>query len=708
MLPAPLRAAGRALARAVTSGAGAGAFALAALFAAELIAGASLQMMGVHDDELQKTLIARYGPAVAAQQAAILAFYLAIGALYGGTVAAALGAWERVRGRPRTRRRRWLLAAAGALAIEGWRLAVAVIRYPQLFVESLYAHGGLRRALQVALTDHVPLAAAEAAGWVALAVLLLGPLATARGRAWLRALPRRRTLAVAAACAIVPAAAAAFAPLRHPRPAAPSDPPNILILAVDSLRADRVGPGHERVAPRLAGLATRGVRFEHAYVTLPRTFPSWVTLLSGRWPHHHGIRHMFPNADDRRAIGPLLPAALAARGYSTAVVSDFAGEIFSRLDAGFQTRRVPSFDLRVIISQAGLNLHPALVPYAASAAGHRVATSLAAAPDNADPDRLADQVIATLREQSARGPFLLTAFFSAPHFPYAAPNPYYRRFTARDYQGRFRYSKPTVGLDGAEGEITDRDVAQVRALYDGAISAVDDAIGRVLDELDRQGLADRTIVVVLADHGENLFEDGRGMGHGDHILGDQALHIPLVVYDPVHKFPAHAVPGLVRDVDLAPTLAALAGARVDHPDGTDLAPLLRGERPDLGLTAYAETELWMVQEGPGFHPDERLPYPPLPALVTATPDDDIVIAPSLRDLVIVAKHRALRTDRWKLHYVPTRAGVRWTLHDLAADPADLVDVAAQHPDVLADLQRRLYRWMTEDGSTVQAGFVVPP
>ncbi len=701
------RAALRAIGRALSSGAVAGAYVMALVFAVELASAAGFQMMGVHDAQVQQMAISRYGRRIAIQQAEVLGFYLAVGALYGAVVDGALRLWARARGRAASRARRFFAAAGGALAIEAWRLAVAVVRYPQLFNDALYGRGGWRRALQVALTEHAPRWAVEAVGWAALAALVLGPLATARGKAWAARAVRRwryRLLVPPLAVGVI-AAAAGRAP--SAAPPAPGTPPNLLVIAVDSLRADHVGPGHARVAPHLAALASRGVRFDAAYVSLPRTFPSWVTLLTGRWPQHHGVRTMFPDAAQRRAAGPFLPSLLAARGYRTAVVSDFSGEIFSRLDAGFAVRDVPFFDAETIARQAGLNLHPALVPYAASRVGHAAASSLAAAPDNADPDRLADRVIDTLRRESARGPFFVTAFFSAPHFPYAAPDPWYRRFTSPGYRGPFRYQKPVAVLGMSDAGVTDEDVAQVRALYDGAVAAVDDAVGRILDELSRSGLADHTIVVLLADHGEGLYEPGRGMGHGEHLHGDQVVHIPLVVWDPVHRFPAHAVPGIVRDVDLAPTLAALVGAEVPRADGVDLRPLLDGARASLDLTAYGETGIWFVSEGPGFRPGERLPYPPLPDLVAIQPDDDVVLNPTLRELAVVGKHRIVRDERWKLYYQPTREGVKWSLFDLAQDPDERTDVAAQHPDQLARLQRKLYDWMTLDGSTVENGFVVP-
>src|SRR5262249_4209713 len=164
----------------------------------------------------------------------------------------------------------------------------------------------------------------------------------------------------------------------------------VLSVGVDSLRADRVGPGRGDVTPHLAVLAARSVVFDAAHVTIPRTFPSWATLLSGRWPAHHGIRHMFPPAAERAAVGTMLPSRMSEHGLQAAVVSDFSGEIFSRLGAGFTERDVPPFDMRVVLSQAGFNLHPLIAPFVASRWGHRLFPALGAAPENADPDRLAD------------------------------------------------------------------------------------------------------------------------------------------------------------------------------------------------------------------------------------------------------------------------------------------------------------------------------
>ena len=124
--------------------------------------------------------------------------------------------------------------------------------------------------------------------------------------------------------------------------------------------------------------------------------------------------------------------------------------------------------------------------------------------------------------------------------------------------------------------------------------------------------------MVLADHGENLYDEpGRGVGHGDHLEGDPSLRVPLVIYDPIHRFPPHRVPGIVRDIDVVPTLLSLLrvqpGPTTQPLDGRDLAPLLHDEQTSLGLSSFHETKLWFTPSGPGFQPDQRLPYPPVTA-----------------------------------------------------------------------------------------------
>ena len=702
------RAIARVIRRALGSGPCAGAVALALLFGLDFV-GATLDFMGFSDEKATSLILHRYGAQIARDQLEILATYVVVGALFGGVGALIGGWWDRARGRVPSTRRRIVRGLAAALIGHAYLFVRSVVHYPQLYSEAFYDRGGVRRAVMVWLTEHATARALDAIIGVllvtALAVPLLAPAGRAAARRWLEAAARTRALR----WATVPAALAVVAVIglgAHRHAAAhPGRRPNVLLLAVDSLRADRVfAPDAAQRFPTLAALAQRGVRFREAHVTVPRTFPSFVTLLTGRYPHHHGIRHMFPSAAQRAAIGPALPSSFRAAGYRTSVISDYAGEIFSRTPLGFDHVDVPYFDMKTIVALRGLQVHPNVLPYATSSLGRRLFSAVNAMPELSDPARLADRAVAELDHDGSK-PLFLTVFFSAAHFPYASPDPYYRRFGSPDYDGPYRYQKPPL----APAPATDADRAQIRSLYDGAVAATDAAVARILDRLRRDGLADDTIVVLLADHGENLYDlPERGMGHGDHLRGSAADHVPWVWIDPRDHLAPHDVTGIVRDVDFAPTLAHLAGFTPPPTDGVDLAPLLRGERTTLGLDAYQETELWFVANGPGFGPDERLPYPTITGVTDLAPDDDVFLRPEWQDTVIVAKHRAIRTERWKLLYRPTRGGVRWSLYDLAADPDERADVLAAHPTVAAALKRKLQRWMLDDPRmTLRGDFLVP-
>jgi arylsulfatase A-like enzyme len=687
------------------------------VFLFEVRAASDLSAMGVRDDAARDYALKTFFGFIVRDQLRLLLLYVGLGALLGG-IAAALGRiWDYggrhvPRGALRVGRGVSLI-----VLLHLYFFARGVILYPQLYAEGFYDQGGLGRAFQVLLTHHVPLWLLDSAFVLGVGAAVGVPL-WRRSRAWglparLRALaerllPRLRDRRVWLAGGITASLFAVMGVVAALPGKAPAKGPNVLIVAVDSLRGDHVGPDHAQVAPTLAGLARRGTHFRQAFVTLPRTFPSWVTQLTGRYPNHHGIRTMFPTWDERSRVKGALPALLRQHGYRTAVVSDFAGEIFTRIDLGFDTVRAPVFRFRDILAQRGLQIHRNVMPYLANRYGHRYVPAMAGLAENADPEMLTDTAVETLRQVSRGERFFMTVFYSAAHFPYASRDPYYRRFADPKYRGPFLYQKP-VAVTPAEYSAAD--LRQIAALYDGSVAAADHAITRLLAELKRLGLDENTIVVVTADHGENLLEEHRGMGHGEHLRGDRAVNVPLVIYDPVHRPPPHAVDAITRDVDLAPTLAKLLGVPPPpQADGVDLGPLLRGEQADLGLRAYHETGIWMLSSGPYFGPGERIPYPPITSAseLDAAHDDDIVLKREYHDIVDVAKHRAIRTPEWKLLYIPLRDGVRYQLFDLKHDPEQLVDVAAQHPDVVKELRENLLAWMlSEPGVVMRRDFVLP-
>ena len=421
---------------------------------------------------------------------------------------------------------------------------------------------------------------------------------------------------------------------------------------------------------------------------------------------------MFPTWDDRARDFDALPARLARAGYATGVVSDYAGDIFGRIDLGFERVDTPTFDFRQLIRQRALERETPLLPLLHSQLGRRLFPVMRELSDAADPMLLADDVRAALHAMREK-PFFLTVFFSTAHFPYAAPAPFYAKYTDPAYRGRFKYHKP-VGL-GEDTPPDGADIRQIRGLYDGSVSAIDEAVARVLRSLESEGLADDTIIVVTADHGETLYENGHGQGHGDHLFGDEGTHVPLVVYDPRiakagSKLAGLSADGIARDVDLAPTLYELAGVPAPADlDGRSLAPALLGDALEPRF-AYAETELWFTEEIPGLEADLRMPYPGIMALteLDTRHNAEIVMRRELLALTGMARHRMIRDDRFKLVYVPTRKGVKYMLYDTLVDPGETRDVSAANAEVLAHLRAELWAWMLRDPQMEQKdGFLVP-
>jgi arylsulfatase A-like enzyme len=641
--------------------------------------------------------------------ATAIAFGLVVGLIAEGLLRLRHSRWSL---EDRTLRRAALESVLLVVAVHATFVVWAMADTPQLYASEWYAYGGAARTVQVIVTDLL------GPRWVLVLALLavglyvgpgrireLGGLIAEKAR-HLRGMTARASMLVLFTLALAAIGHDAMRVRDAHAESEKSEKMNVLILAADSLRADRLDP---RIAPHLTELAARATRFDRAYVSLPRTFPSWVTILTGRHAHHHGVRSMFPTWEDRAKDFDALPARFAKAGWSTAVVSDYAGDIFGRIDLGFGTVDTPGFDFRQVVRQKVLERETPLLPLLHSHMGRKLFPVMRELASAADPMLLADDIDATL--SSARKPFFMTAFFSTAHFPYAAPAPYYAKYTDPAYRGRYKYHKPLGLGSAAELQPDADDIKQIQALYDGAVTAIDDAIARVLHSLERLGIADRTIIVVTADHGETLFDHGHGQGHGDHLFGDEAIHVPLLVYDPrVAKGGGRRVDRIVRDVDIAPTLYELAG--IESPgdlDGQSFAPALTGAAISPRL-AYAESELWFTEDIPSLAPELRMPYPGVVGLteIDSRHNAEIVLRRDMFPPTLMARHRMVRDERFKLLYIPTRLGVRYMLFDSTNDADEVVDVAGAMPAEVARLKAELWSWMLKDPLMEQRdGFLVP-
>ncbi len=328
----------------------------------------------------------------------------------------------------------------------------------------------------------------------------------------------------------------------------PTSPRNLLLISIDTLRADHLGSyGHAAAqTPRLDALARSGLRFLTATTVVPLTLPAHSSLMTGTFPAWHGVRDNggFYLGDEQVTLAEVL----RERGYRTGgFVGAFVLDRRWGIAQGFD-RFFDDFDLEKFADAASMD--------SIQRPGAQVV----------------DQALPWLHAEPDR-PFFAWVHLYDPHAPYEAPEPF-----------RSRFPQTPVGA------------------YDAEIASTDAQVGRLLDALSADRRLAETLVVVVGDHGEMLGEHGE-QTHG-FFLYEPAVHIPMIMTGP--GLPARSVPEQVRLVDVMPTALRLLG--VEPPQavqGVSLLPLARGEK--LGLVAHSESwypryhygwsELRSVQDG---------------------------------------------------------------------------------------------------------------
>jgi choline-sulfatase len=328
-----------------------------------------------------------------------------------------------------------------------------------------------------------------------------------------------------------------------------ADSPNILLVTIDTARADRMGfLGSTRgLTPNLDSAARQSVVFEKAYTQAPLTTVSHATILTGTYPQFHRVSDFGTRLPSRI---PNLADLLRQNGYRTAA---FVGSIILDPRNGL----APGFDRGFDVYDAGYTLR--------RTGEDRYKTV----------ERRADEVVTRamrwLSENSGHRFFLWIHLYD-PHQPYDPPGEYAKRFAAQP--------------------------------YDGEIASTDAALGRLLVYLQKRGIFGTSLIAVMADHGESLGQHGEE-GHGI-FLYDETVHIPLFLKLPGARFAGRRVKSRVRLVDVAPTVLEVAGVPVpEEMQGESLLRALAAnaaERPVYSETDYPQqgfgwSKIWSLREG---------------------------------------------------------------------------------------------------------------
>jgi arylsulfatase A-like enzyme len=443
----------------------------------------------------------------------------------------------------------WVAAAFyavlfGLLGLVLWAIAGAVPKLPAVragvfifgtlfFLDVLMLTGRLQRTGAVVLA-------------VGLAVVLMRWTASHEERAlrfWRRSLLWVAAAGLAALLGVEVGGPLAERSRASHLPAAPPGAPNMLLVVIDTLRADHVSCyGYPlQTTSYIDGIAREGVQFDTAIAASSWTLPSHASLLTGLFPTQHGAQR-----DPLDASQVLISEVLIDRGYRTGAVSantqlftraqgfgqgfiHFDDSFFSPADAILRTlygRQLGKWSEKIIRTDDLL--------------GRRRA------------DNVTSEALRWIDRDRSR-PFFLVLNYLEPHDPHAPPQPWRSRFSKRRNPGGLVDSErgrinPRLTPEQQQGEIE---------AYDGSVALADEQIGRLLGALDEQGLRGKTIVVITSDHGEGLGQHGL-QGHGTALYWEM-VHVPMILRWPGRVPAGVRVAEPVSQVAVAATLLDLAG-----------------------------------------------------------------------------------------------------------------------------------------------------
>ena len=454
--------------------------------------------------------------------------------------------------------------------------------------------------------------------------------------------------------------------------------PNVVLVVTDTTRADDAFD--PRVGPTLADLGRTGTRATQAFSTAPWTLPSHGSLFTGTYPSKHGAHAEHERLDEDP---PVLPELFADAGYETVGLSNntwvsteggFArgfeqfqqmwqlvqsSAAIGEVDDVLEESR-PRALLRAIFDGTGNPL-----VNAANVLYHFLARGRA----EGGGERTTRWIDDWLTGRDEDRPFFLFANYLEPHLEYRPPERLADRHLPDDvsYEEAMEIPQEPWRYLAGEVELSDHELQILRELYRAEISLFDEHLADLKESLQAAGEWEDTLLVVVADHGENVGHHGM-MDH-QYCLYDSLLHVPLVLHGDAFT-DGEELTDLVSVADIAPTL--LDAANIDAPE--------------------ARAEFQGQSFHPGAEPDPREflvaeymgPQPTMEALeqhVEELPEHVFELDRSLR---------AIRTEDWK--FIRGSDGST-ELYDLDADPTEGRNLAADRPEQVEALSERLDDWL---------------
>lgn len=479
--------------------------------------------------------------------------------------------------------------------------------------------------------------------------------------------------------------------------------PNILLIQTDQQTAETLGLYGNPIVktPHLEQLAKNGVLFENTFCNYPACSPSRSSMMTGRYTStiRCHANHMHINPEE-----VTLPGVLKEQGYQTALVGknhafmngkkkngyaqsgaqrDVLHEVFDYVREGSHGHMVDGYrddpEVKMAHRWAAENCFQKPLGYGVNPAPYQKCGS----------QLLGDTAIDYLEKaRNEEQPFFMWLSFPDPHTPYQAPEPYASLYhpddiplaPKDDLQGKPERQKVAHIMDAMD-KVDDDLMRKVKAIHYGMINFIDDNIGRVMETLNRLGLAEDTIVVFTSDHGDSMGAHGLIQKHN--AFYDSFTHVPFIVSWPGRISPQSSE-HLVELVDLMPTLLELSGSPIPRGvQGRSIAKCLLGEE-------YDAREFVVIESGEAGEPMQLSEITVRPS----DPFDESCFVWCAYHEAWLGKGKSIRTHEWKLNVYANGDG---ELYDLQHDPDELVNLFGkqEYEAITANLERKLLHWCME-------------
>ncbi len=436
--------------------------------------------------------------------------------------------------------------------------------------------------------------------------------------------------------------AGAFFAVWHgvPKSVKTDEPLNILLVTIDTLRADHLGCyGNRQIkTPAIDRLAQEGVLFKNVVCQAPLTGPSHASILTGLYPQTHGVRiNGYPLRDRVLTLAKILKISQ----YKTAgfVSVDFLGDDVSGLGRGFD-----AFDWPKQVEQ---------------------------------PAEAATQKAIAWLDKNGKDKFFVWIHYYDAHSDYSPPYPYNVMYDP-SYAGQATGSTQFLDqLNKGEIKLSPRDHEHIDALYSGEISYVDRSIGVLLDHLKDTGVYKNTLIIITADHGEALGEHENYFGHSLQLY-DPSIMVPLIMVNKSALPSNKRVEAQVESIDILPTALELAGLRApEEVEGKTLIPLIESRKRPAAYREKAFSETQNMRWG---------------GLILK---DNLADAEKIHEKVKSGKEilRCLRTPRWKFILSQENSNRVDELYGMKDDPEEKINLIYENRDTAEELSKDLKSWM---------------